>query len=782
MAGFKTGVSALAVMMAWAGSALAQTGDGPQDGVDGEVFLDEIVVTAQKREQSILDVPISVTALSGELLEDRGFNEVNDLQFIAPNLTFSQGNTSRISNLAIRGVGTLTFSDSIEGSVGIVIDGVVIGRAGGGLFDFADIERIEVLRGPQGTLFGKNASAGLLNIVTKRPSDVPEFDGSVSYASPLGQFKASASVSAPISDGAGFRLSGFYNESDGLIDNPLDGRNLNGTEEYGIKGKLDFDLGSATNLLLIGDYSERSGECCAWTLRELSAGGPGTGLLGSGFNLVGAQALGAGIPVGPENEFTLATGSFENEGKTGGLSATLTHDLSDTMTLTSITAYRSWEQFDNNDADQTPLNLLDLNDGLSEQDQFTQEVRIDYAGSGPLSGTAGVFYFDQSVDADQTQQGGYGLDVLGVLPPGTLLDRSFLNTNDTTNIAAFVDATYAVNDTVEVFGGVRLQNEQLDVSFTRTNQNPLSPLVLGPAFAPVDQSIEVEDTALSWRLGARADVSPEVNVYASVARGYKGPGVNVTTDVVQLAEIEPEIPTSFEVGTKTLLAGGRVNFNAAAYYTTFDDFQAQSLTTSDAGTLLFGLVNAGELEVYGVEGDFNAQLTSDWFLSGGFSLSEATFKEFENAPCFSGQTVAQGCVNVAPAGAPPQFAQDLSGSDLPNAPDFTFNATTSYDLPELSFAGGLQPFVSGSVFYRSSAILSTDNDPRTDQDGYALFDASIGVRSPDETWAVTLFGKNIFDQDFVELIFDTPFDDGGFSQFVNPASQATVGLRLDVGF
>ena len=344
-----------------------------------------------------------------------------------------------------------------------------------------------------------------------------------------------------------------------------------------------------------------------------------------------------------------------------------------------------------------------------------------------------------------------------------------------------MDATYAVSDVVEVFGGVRLQNEELDVDFTRTNLNPASPLVLGPAFAPISQSIEVEDTALSWRVGARADVTPDINIYGSIARGYKGPGVNVTTDVVELTEIEPEVPTSFEIGTKTLLAGGRVNFNAA-YYTTFDDFQAQSLTASDAGTLLFGLVNAGELEVYGIEGDFSAQLTPDWFLSGGFSLSEATFQEFENGECFDGQTVAQGCVNVAPAGAPPQFVQDLSGGDLPNAPDFTFNATTTYELPELDVAGGLRPFVSGSVFYRSSALLALDNNPRTEQDGYALVDASVGVRGADDAWALTLFGRNIFDQDFVELIFDTPFDDGGFSQFMNPASQATVGLRLDVGF
>ena len=775
---FRTSVSAIAMAIVAAGNAAAQT-----TGSSGEPsVLDEIIVTAQKREQSILDVPISVTALSGDLLEERGFNEVNDLQFVAPNLTFSQGNTSRISNLAIRGVGTLTFSDSIEGSVGIVVDGVVIGRAGGGLFDFADVERIEVLRGPQGTLFGKNASAGLLNIVTKRPSDEPEFNGSLTVAEPLGQFKASASVSAPISDAVGFRLSGFYNESDGLIDNPIDGRNLNGTEEYGIKGKLEFDFASGTNLLLSGDISEREGECCAWTARQLSAGGPGSGLLGTGFPLLGTQLTAAGIPVGPENEFTLATGSFENEGRTGGLSATLTHPLSDTVTLTAISAYREWEQFDNNDADQTPLNLLDVNDGLSEQEQLTQEIRLDYSGGGALNGTFGLFYFDQTVRADQTQQGGYGLDLLGVLPPGTLLDRSFINNNDTTNIAAFVDATYAVSDTAEIFGGLRLQNETLEVDFTRTNQNPFSPLVLGEAFAPTSQAIEVEDTALSWRLGARADLTEEVNVYASVARGYKGPGVNVTTDVTQLAEIRPEVPTSFEVGAKTLLADGRVNFNAAAYYTTFDDFQAQSLTASDSGTLLFGLVNAGELEVYGVEGDFNAQLTEDWFLSGGFSVSESKFKEFTGAECFNGQTVAQGCVNIAADGAPAQFAQDLSGADLPNAPGFTFNATTTYALPEMDLAGGLKPFVSGSVFYRSSALLALDNDPRTEQDGYALFDASVGLRSADDAWALTLFGKNIFDQDFVELIFDTPFDDGGFSQFVNPASQATVGLRLDVGF
>ncbi|MEM0985070.1 MAG: TonB-dependent receptor [Pseudomonadota bacterium] len=730
--------------------------------------LQSVTVTAQKREQNILDVPISLTAVGGDQLLERGITDVGDLQFLAPGLDFAQGNTTRVSNFAIRGIGTSTFSDSIEGSVGIVVDGVVIGRAGGGLFDLADIERIEVLRGPQGTLFGKNASSGVLNIVTKRPSDAFEYNLNASYAS-LDEVKLAGSLSGPISDTVGLRLTGYSNTRDGQIDDVLSGLDYNGRDEWGLRGKAEFDFGASGNLLVIGDYSERDVLCCTWTTRSFPDGRPGSGLFGSGVSIVAGFQTGLGITPGPDNEFVALSGSMRSTGETWGVSGEYSRDIGD-LVLTSITAYRDWSQADNNDADQTTFNILDQNFGDASQDQFTQELRLSSAADGQLVWTIGAFYFDQTVRTDSFQSGTFGLDLLGATPPGTVLGRVLSIRPETTNYAVFGDATYSITDRFRLLGGLRVQREELDVDFIRTANDALTPLVLGPSWADFTDSFSVEDDAVTWRIGAQYDVTDNSVAYATVTRGYKGPGVNTNVDTVGLAEVSPEIPTSFEIGSKSILADGRVGLNAAVFYTTFEDFQAESFVVpDDGGPASFDITNAGELETYGLEADVSAQLTENWFVSAGVALIEATYSDFEGAACFVFQTEAEGCIGGA---------QDLSGAELPNSSDVTLNATTTYDTPVLN--GRFNAFISGSGFYRSDFVTAQDQDPNTELDGYALLDLSIGVRDSEDRWGITIFGKNVTAEDFVESVIDTPFDSGGYSQFLTPASESIVGIRLDL--
>ena len=230
--------------------------------------LEEIVVTAQKREQTYLDVPVSVTSISNEVLEMANAREFQDLVQVTPSLTYSESTDMRGSGVLIRGVWTTAFQSGVEPTVSTVVYGVVLGRTGNFLSDLVDIERVEVLRGPQGTLFGKNASAGVVNVITRRPTE--EFEGVIRVsATDDDQQTVEGSVSGALTDSLRGRLTGFWKDFDGYLDNRFNGDQFNGSESWGLRGKLDIDLSDNVNLLLIADYSEQDRSCCLATVRNV---------------------------------------------------------------------------------------------------------------------------------------------------------------------------------------------------------------------------------------------------------------------------------------------------------------------------------------------------------------------------------------------------------------------------------------------------------------------------------------------------------------------------------
>jgi len=764
-----TGVSGFALGTALMGHAVTAQEQVSQD-TDTHMVLDTIIVTAQKREENILDVPVSISVVKGDQLANRNITEVGDLQRLAPNLVFTAANSARTTNFAIRGIGTFTFSNAIEGSVGVVVDGVVMGRVGGGIFDLADIERVEVLRGPQGTLFGKNASAGVISIVSKKPSDELEMGASASWSGPLDEKQFSGYVSGPVTDTVGFRLVGYHNSRDGQITDVISGQKYNDRKEWGFRGKLEIDLTEDSSLLLIGDYSKKQNDCCTWTLRQLSPGGLGSGLFRSGVNIIGNFQTSLGIVPGEGNKSTALSGSLASVGEIWGGSGHYQHNF-DGFSLTSITAYREWSQADNNDADLTTFNLLDDNFGDSRQKQFTQEIRLSSHTDHPLQWTIGGFYFDQSVANTSAQNGTFGLDLLGSTSPGTILGKDIAVFADTKNYALFGDVTYAVADNLRLLAGARYQHEKLDAVYLRTNSNPLSPFILGPTFSPLDDTLGVKDDGLSWRIGVQYDMNSTSMAYATVTRGYKGPGINTFAGTIELKKVDPEISTSYEVGVKSAFADGRVFMSAAAYYTEFDGFQTESLVATNSGLTATDLINAGKLETYGVELEAIVSPVEGLNITAGASLTKATFAEDFLTDCYTFQTAENGCVNGF---------QNLKGESLQGAPDFTFNISSLYKFPLTD--DGFDGFVSASYSHRSSVVSSRDLDPNTKIDGYGLFDASMGVASSDDRWKLSIFGRNLFKQEVVEVIFNTPLDTGGYSQFITPSAERVIGVKLDVNF
>lgn len=751
----------LATVPALAQEANPPTADANSDGV-------EIVVTAQKREQSLQEVPVSVAVISAEALLNNRISSVEELQVLSPSLSFTNSANTRGQGLQIRGIGTLSFSDGVEPSVSTVIDGVVIGRQAQSVFDFIDIERIEVLRGPQGTLFGKNASAGAINIVTSRPSlTKTEVVASASYAT-LNELKLRGSASVPLVDGVlGARLTGYTVKRDGPINNVFNGEDYNNQDQWGLRGKLLFEPSDSFSLLVIGDYAKIDRDCCVSTARTV--------LLPSRRALLGPQ-----IVPGPENRQINIDAPFFFRQESYGGSAEANIKLGN-HTLTSITAYREFKLDDNNDGDNLPINNLNLNSAVQKQTQFTQEIRLTSPAGNRFEYVLGGFFFNQTVGTT-TQVAG----TFGAVPAGSFLGSQVERSVDTRNRALFADATFRVADTVRLIGGARYVHEEITgrfVRFTLPGAVGASPISGPPIVVP---RLESSDDDLSYRFGAQFDVNDDVMAYATFSRGYKGAALNMLNNLNAAtvnsgqAVLDPETAKNFELGLRSTWLDRRLLLNVTLFNTDFTNFQAQ---TFNPQLLAFALDNAGKLRTRGVELEALYKPMQGLNLSANLAYTDAKIRDFK-FNCYPGQTAAQGCVDIDGSGPATALGQDLAGKPIANAPEWAFNLSGSYETP-LGFVA-MNGFVNATYSYRSSVNFGFNQDPNTVQNGYGLFNASIGVATADDRIRVSVFAKNLFDTNFATFIAGTGFDStataSGYSQTLTEAAQRIVGIALDARF
>ena len=769
-------LTASALAIASASSAIAQDQSDPDDARR----LGTITVTSQKVEQNLQDVPISVTAIDGGALEDRQIDGFDQLQFIAPGISFNAGVNARQSATTIRGIGTSLFNIGIEASTAIAIDGVVMGREGAGIFDFADVERIEVLRGPQGTLFGKNASAGVVSVITRGPTEEFAANFNLGYGS-FNEINVSGGISGPIAEGITARISAYSNTRDGYIDNinptaPQD--ELNERNEQGVRAKVNFALSDSSDLLLSADYVTREQASGALTYREISPGGAGTGLLGFGVPVVGPTSLGLGITPSPENLQIGSDAAFDSDMDAWGVSAEYTRTIGN-HEFVSLTSYREWNSFDINDADLIPLPFLSVNSGDLSQNQFSQEFRLDSPRDQQLTYTLGVFYFQQDMEQDNIQGGTAGLDLLGALPPGLQLGTFLESEFEELNYAVFGQGEYAVTENFSLIGGVRLLQTEVE----GRQEKSVAPGFVGPyAGQSVSNGVESQedkDSALVWRIGGQYYIDETTNVFATISQGYKAPGIVTGLSVNPvvgntLPRVAPEIPTQFEIGLRRTSPDGRLVTNLTGFFTEIEDFQSQALVPGPSGTTIFSVANAGSVETYGFEGEITALPTDELTLSAAIAYTNATFADYPNGQCYPLQTEAEGCLVVDG-----QRVQDLAGADLANSPDWVINALARYDF---DLTPTMPAFAQLGIQYRGEAQSSITNNPSTLMDAYTLLDAQIGVDLFDGRGTFTVFGRNLTDESFVEAIVGMPFDTAGYAQFVTLEAQQTWGAKLSLRY
>jgi len=751
--------------------------------------LEEVVVTAQKREQSLSDVPVAVSVLSSDQVEASFSNNIESLQALVPSLSFRKGNTTRNSALTVRGIGTISFSIAAEPSVATVVDGVVLGRSGQTFSDLSlyNIERIEVLRGPQGTLFGKNASAGVVNIVTKRPTQEFEASAEASFFEDE-EYRLKAYVSGPLTDRLSGSLTATHSEFNGYIDNVFNNQEINGYDRDGVRGMLEYEAADDLTILAIGEYYDATDDCCV----DLEA-------LPSGRNPASEAAPDSDGIVDGDADIDLdqrrADHDFETitEDETTAFSVQIDKAFGD-FEVTSITAWRSWENTEFREGDFTsiggdaaapvfgvPFQLHDI--GPQEWDQFSQELRLASPQGERLEYQLGLYYANIESERSFTRfascqnNAGQNDPILAANPGATCLandivDATAFMSTEFENFAVFGQATYSVLDQLRILFGARFTHDDVEFKHNRINNDPLGRQGVGvrPAepnsqFGPdsggfnsnFDGSTENDD--FSIKTGFQWDVLDSTMLYFTYAQGYKGPGFNVffnmgTNDTLPIDE---ETSDAFEVGIK--YSSPHLMANLAIFRTDIEGFQANNFDDS-TGVTITRLTNAGDVVTEGIELDFLWNPVEFFNLSGGFALVGAEIDEF-NCP-------------------PGEACTTRSGADVPFAPNLKGSLNGEYVIPVPNF--DMDVIVNTSYIYTDEQFSTLPNnnglfDPAVKLPDYHMVNASVAFSFKDDRYRLTVIGKNLADDEFA-----TTFSGDGFRYQIPREADRYFGVNVRANF
>lgn len=757
-------MSASRFLISAAACALLPTVAFAQDAGQSDSGLEEIIVTAQKREQNMQDVPVAVTALTSETLTNRNVASVADLPRLAPSLTLTQGNVPTNNSLNLRGIGTIAFSTAIEPSVAVIVDDVALlqqAQAFGGL---SDIARIEVLRGPQGTLFGKNASAGAVNIVSKGATET--LTGAVTgTATTDEEYRVDASIAGPLGEGAGFRVNAFYGDRDGYITNLEDGSKFNNDKSYGFRGRLELQPADTLKIDLIASHSVSESDGFARTFRSTP-----TGAAIFGTSLAPSMV---GVTAGEGNYDVRLNKPLFNKSKQTTVSGRASLDLG-VADLISVTSYQDWRFQFSEDFDYTISNVLGIPGGIVADStyharQFSQELRLVSPANDQLSYVIGAFYSNGKTDRGFVRG-----------PSGPVV-ANWSSLSKTESYAVFGQLTYNIAETTHLDAGVRSNHENVSAEFINNvpNANPPANNATCLALCVGNAS----DSVVTWKAALRQDISDDVMGYVSFARGYKGQGFDISTGFNPrraAVPVRPETSDAYELGLKSRFLDNKVQLNVAAFWSNFRDFQAQSGILLPDNTVLLTLNNVGKVRTRGLEVELSAKPSPVLTLDGALSFTDTRIMEFSGAQCYTGQTT--GCVDLDGAGPSTVRGQDLAGKRLPNAPRLKFNVGGNYDilLPSLPF----DAFVQADLSYQSKVNYDLLGNPITFQKGYSVVNGSIGIDQNDRGGArIALFVNNLFDKHYASNVSIASGGSAGLlSQALDRKSRRYFGIRARYEF
>jgi iron complex outermembrane receptor protein len=738
---------------------------------DGASGISEVTVSARRREEKAQDVPIPIATLSGETLEGAGRFRLEDLNQSLPS-TNVQYNNPRQTSIAVRGLGNNPANDALESSVGVYLDNVYLGRASMANLDLIDIDQIALLRGPQGTLFGKNTTAGVLSIVTRQPGSEPEHRIEASYGD-FNYYQVRGTWSQPLGDEVGARLSFSRTQRGGFVSDSTTGRDLNGSNRYGGRGQLLWKPSDVFNLRLIGDYSEEHSDTGASVL--YSAGPNGGAKYYNALLAAGA----APVVFDPNFATTTIDGRQHMDVRQGGGSAEANWQLGQ-YKLTSITAYRSWWFVPYNDGDGTSLDAIPLAGQHVDDNQWTQELRLASPGDRALSYVVGVYYFNQHQGNQlYTQYGSNGAAIAALQLGAASFANGYTQTTQwlgTHSASAFGQVTWRPADAWELAAGLRDTKETKNVSLLRSSTGQAA-FTGNPNFTAFSSGdLTRDDNNVSGLLSASYKFRSGVLGYASVSRGAKSGGINpqapVTGLTLQSLYVNPEIANDAELGVKSTLLDRRLVLNANLFWTDVKDYQAALLLQpSGVGPFQQILSNVGKVRTRGVETDITAIPVDGLTLRLAASFNDAVYLSYTNAPCSAEQ--------LAPNLAPGQKVCDLTGQQVVGAPKWIVNPGVGYTHP--AFAG-LSGFAEVNYSWRSEFFGSADNSQYARVPSYGLLNLRYALQSRHGTtpWTLSRWSNNVLDKRYV--LGGLSASGRLYSYSETPGLPRTLGATLTVDF
>jgi len=733
------------------------------DAGDGR-SLAEVTVTARRREEKLQSVPVAVSVLDGDLLERSYAVNTQQLSLLVPALYYNSANP-RNTAYTIRGLGSNTLSisaanDGIEPGVGFYVDQVYHGRPATAAFDFTDIDRVEVLRGPQGTLFGKNTTAGAIQVASRAPTFEPEASGEVSVGS-FDFLQAKASVSGPLVGRVAGRLSAQLTRRDGVLRNATNGQRVNDLDNHAVRGQLLFVPTDQLQLRLIADVADLDSRCCV------------QGFLRVGESLRSAArqfpALAAGLGYAPPSRdvydrLTDIDADLRIDTQDGGVALIADWELGP-GTLTSVTAWRYWDWDVDNDRDFTGLPIQPVQRIPSRQDQYSEELRFASDGEGHWTSVVGLYFFTQRIAGKPTSVYGpaaayWLLDPANftVPLPRDLLDgygQSGESRYEMASYAAFGEVNYAFSETLTATLGLRYTYEDKTGRYATQVSG-------GPSLAGLAPEVAAELRRAQWSilrpqayvaadsggsLSGRANLAWQFTdrlfAYLGYAQGEKSGGLNMSglpldamnQPALATAVIEDERHRSLELGVKSTLLEGRATLNLAAYRTVVKDYQANIVSSLETAALRSYPSNVPEVRVEGAEADFAALLFTGFTLRASVAYALGSNTDYPAGPCpLERQTAAT-------------VACDLTGVPLAGLSRWVGSLGFDYRMPVRR----------GELIVRldSSARSRYDSDTSASQytaiAGYGVTQASVGYRFAGG-WELDLFARNLFDADYLSAL------------------------------
>ena len=756
----------------------------------------EIIVTARRRDERLLDAPVAITAVGGETLTQYQATRVSDIATLVPSLIAGKAASGSSASIFLRGVGSTALSAGFDQSVSFVIDGLPMSRGREISLPQFDIQRIEVLKGPQALFFGKNTTGGLISVASNNPTDT--FEGGVKggYGFNADERYVEGFLSGPVTETIRARVAGRYSKAEGAFKNTAadtytnyipgqvrtrhsDRRGF--SEAYGARGTIEWEPSSAFNLQVKGGFTKVKDGGPTDIVERLCGGGRTTPLAANGIPpspnadcRINGRSDQSGIPI----QVAQANYRYARDGVMYGDFASqygiVTANISsDPFDVTSITGYYHFRQYDLNNVsgEGYPAGFSQM----ADFDQFSQELRFQTKFDGPLNLLFGGFYahgdFVFNTDA-------YFAPVPLDPVSGTFTSFKRDNGFQTDAMSVFAEATLDLSEQFELSAGARYSLEARN-SYQRSLAGNAAFAGAFPAGIVVTD--RYRDDNISPQATIRFKPSTDTTLYASYKQGFKAGGFNISqalsaSPIARLQEqgrFGSETAEGAEIGYRTLVFGRRLSFSITAYRYEYKDLQVQFF---DPTTVSLTAGNAGKLRTQGVEADFNFRVPGieGFSLRGAAAYNDAKFQDYVGQ-CYPGQTIALGC-NLQPAGGVFN-AQDYDGRTPPKAPKFAGRAGFTYDVPVSD--NGWSVRASSDVSYTSKYNFTDALRPDAIQNGYAKLDAALALNGPDDRWTVSLIGRNLTNKLVVTAANDIPFTGGTGGGTAGPGVTADMSAFVD---